>query len=387
MTTCGDVIVVGRGPAGLLFSSLVAQNRGSVILVADAQGSFPLWGGQWDFCNYTDDGEHVLDPYQWWQQHPSAWDEVRDASTWTLRWQHLMTLWQEIGIPVPDRVPKLNRWMVTPLGQLRPTYWVANWHFVMERPGPLVFVDVPGLVDFRAEVVARVYTATTGQMAKTFRLAVPSGWRRDWHALNWAWFLDSKAGQDWLGQALRDQVRAGEEAVVFPQILGVDHCEEVLEVAQRVLGRPVAEVPLPPPAVGGIRIQRRWEYWLRRHGIQLVSARVTAANRHSVTLQDGRALAADAVVLATGGILGGGLEIQPSGSVRNTVTGAVIGTLGDQLLGAVGHRNWDESVPVIGRMIQGWNPDKRGNGGAMNLWTAHVAYQAFIGHTALAREN
>jgi anaerobic glycerol-3-phosphate dehydrogenase len=113
--------------------------------------------------------------------------------------------------------------------------------------------------------------------------------------------------------------------------------------------------------------------------MRVVSARVNAATSRSVTLQDGRELVADAVILATGGVLGGGLEIQPNGDVRNTVTGSVVGALGDELLGAVGHRNWDESIPVIGRMLQGWNPDQRGNGGAMNLWTAHEAYRALIG--------
>lgn len=379
-----DVVVVGRGPAGLLFSSLAVQDGATVTIVADSQGTLPLWGGQWDFRNYDDLGTAITDPYAWWQKFPARTPTLGLSAAWLDRWQHLAALWNEMGIDVESPRAE-NRWTVTPLGHLRPTYLAPAWQHAIAKPGPVTFVGVPGLLDFSPEAMARVYGWATGAAAHVIELGAPAEWREGWNALNWAWFLDSAAGQLWLTRTLRETDLAADGPLLFPQILGVERCSTLMAHLTQVLERTIAEVSLPPPAVGGLRVQQRWDRWLRHHGVRFVSGHVRGAEAGAVWLSDGRRLDGQ-VVLATGGVLGGGLTVDIDGTVRDAVAGVVVARDMDDLA-TVGHPDPHGPIPVVGRMVQGWNPDQYGEGGAMMLWTVHEVYRVLAGQSVAVGEE
>lgn len=81
----------------------------------------------------------------------------------------------------------------------------------------------------------------------------------------------------------------------------------------RALGVPVGEVTSPPGGVAGARFESRRDAALTAGEVTLVRGRVTrvAAERDGVTLtlEDGQALPARALVLATGGFVSGGVEL------------------------------------------------------------------------------
>lgn len=380
-----EVAVVGRGPSGLLFASLVAQQGGRVALISDSQGTLPLWGGHWDFRSYADDGQPIRDPYAWYREHGGPHG---DPQPWRERWLHLQRLWQEIGVPVANTGDMgANRWIMTPLGHFRPTYLTPAWHFSGSRPEPVTLVGLPGLVDFSAEAAAAVYRWTTGKPVHTVVLDAPPRWRRDWNGLNWAWFLDSEPGREWLSQCLANREWPGGGPVVFPQVLGVDQAESIIAESSDIIGRPVAEVPLPPPSVGGIRVARRWERWLKRAGATFISGHAVSVTEQRVQLKNGRRIEADRVVLAAGGILGGGLVVGADGVVRSPMAEDILGPVERGRLGWAGYPGWDSgTIPVVGRMVGGYNPDRQGNGGALTLWTVHEAFEATFRHAASARE-
>lgn len=384
-----DVVIVGRGPASLLMATLIADAGGRVTIVSDGQGSLPLWGGQFDFRNYDDYGAALRDPWAWWAGRPDHPGGTITGSQWTLLWEHLWQVWQRIGIPMRDSLPRQNVMLLTPLGRLRPTFLAPSWHFTQDRAGGITVVSVPGLLDFQAHAVARYYQAETGQTADVMEISVPSTWNERWQSLQWAWFLESAEGQRWLLRELSPARGPSGRPLVFPQMLGMDHAETLMQSMVEVTERPVGEVPLVPPAVGGLRLQRRWETWLRRQGVRFVAGRVSEVTQRNVlVLTNGRRMPAGHLVVATGGVLGGGLRVLPDGRLRDSLTGIEIGLAGSPTeMGSIGHALKTNGPVVAGRQIGGCDPDRHGDGGAMILWTVHQGYEALLQRSVRAEER
>ncbi|NMP22251.1 FAD-binding protein [Sulfobacillus harzensis] len=384
-----DVVIIGRGPAGLLMATLVAESGGRAMIVADGQGSLPLWGGQFDFRNYNDEGKPLKDPFAWWTRQPDHPGGTVSGAEWNGWWDHLRQLWHRIGIPTTPRVPRKNTVLLTPLGRLRPTFLAPQWHFTQSRAGPVTLVSIPGLMDFQATAAAQHYQVETGQAANVIEISTPPSWHARWQPLQWAWFLDSMEGRRWMLQELRRVRLEPDRPLLFPQMLGVEEVEPLMQSIAEVTGRFVGEVPLLPPAIGGLRIQRRWERWLKRQGVRFVSGRASEISRRNVlVLTNGRRIPAGHLVLATGGVLGGGIRVCPDGHLEHSVTGLEIGsvsTLSD--LGRAGFAQTDNVPIAVGREVGDCDPDRHGDGGAVILWTVHQAYQALAHHDAQAEER
>lgn len=384
-----DMVIVGRGPAGLLMATLVAEGGGQATIVSDGQGSLPLWGGQFDFRNFDDRGHPLSDPYSWWNNHADHHPGgTVTAAQWRRWWQHLHRVWRTIGVPMRE-VPAKNSQLVSPAGRMRPTFMAPAWHFTQTTTGPLTFVSVPGLSDFQARSCAQHYLAVTGMAAEVLQLGVPPAWRPEWQTLQWAWFLDTPAGQEWLLGELSHLEAPACRPLVFPQILGVEHTENLMHNIAVRTERYVAEVPLLPPSIGGMRLQRRWERWLKRQRVQFITGRVSElSSGEGLVLASGRPVPGGQVVLATGGVLGGGIEVQPDGVLRDTATGRSLGSAENmQQLGRAGHPAFEGNLSVVGRATGGCDPDLHGDGGAMILLTVHQAYDAIVPQATHAGER
>jgi glycerol-3-phosphate dehydrogenase subunit B len=116
--------------------------------------------------------------------------------------------------------------------------------------------------------------------------------------------------------------------VGLPAVLGLDQAGIVWQELQDGLGVRVFEIPTLPPSVPGLRVFRALKDALRRAGGRLiVNAPVIGAEAqgHRVRAVVARSAArpvsygAGAFVLASGGIAAGGLEMDSSGAVRETV--------------------------------------------------------------------
>jgi glycerol-3-phosphate dehydrogenase subunit B len=118
--------------------------------------------------------------------------------------------------------------------------------------------------------------------------------------------------------------------VALPAVLGLRRHPEVLAEAVERLGAPVIEVPLVPPGIPGIRLHDVLRTALRARGgriligervarvettRRMVTAVATAAATRELVTRVG------ALVLATGGVAGGGLVGEPEGVIRETILG------------------------------------------------------------------
>ena len=139
---------------------------------------------------------------------------------------------------------------------------------------------------------------------------------------------DDESRLAWLAERLREAraARSDGEAMagfVLPPSLGVERARAA-ELSRRV-GLPCGEALALPGGPSGLRFERARDRALSSAGVRRVRTRARQVEpRHDrseggswrVTFDDGSPLDADAVVLAAGGLLGGGIEYAPSEAIR-----------------------------------------------------------------------
>jgi glycerol-3-phosphate dehydrogenase subunit B len=134
---------------------------------------------------------------------------------------------------------------------------------------------------------------------------------------------DDDARLGWLAERLREAlaIEFGGDTVaglVLPPSLGIDRARA--DQLSGLVGLPCGEPLGMPGGPAGLRFERARDRALGAAGIERVEGRAEGLERTPspagggwrVTLVEGEPLDADAVVLATGGLLGGGIEYAPS---------------------------------------------------------------------------
>jgi glycerol-3-phosphate dehydrogenase subunit B len=182
----------------------------------------------------------------------------------------------------------------------------ASWRG-QSRPGRIeaITVDLPGL--------AGRHNLSSLDLARLFD---EPAWRA--------------AALDAMGRAIDGRAKGGAGRVALPAVLGLDQHPAALAAARARLPLAPFEVALVPPSLPGLRLFAALRSELRRLGGRLqvgeavrgtiggdgrvAELRAPAASREFV-------LTAGAVVLATGGIAGGGIVADRPGSLTETVLG------------------------------------------------------------------
>ncbi len=204
-------------------------------------------------------------------------------------------------------------------------------------------------------------------------------------------------------RGVKDRLAAGSELVLFPALLGLEKQETLIGDAAGQ-GLVCLEVPTLPPSVAGMRLA----FALERRILQsngLFHRGVTVAGRRNgdgrvigVTDQRDRFYAAKAFILASGGVLMGGLEVEADGMVLEPTfdlpvaqTAPLDALQVDQALDAL-HRTGvevDESLRpqgkgqhthdnlfVTGTTLGHWNPMGEASGEGVSIATGWAAAEA-----------
>ena len=195
--------------------------------------------------------------------------------------------------------------------------------------------------------------------------------------------------------------------VVLPAVLGLRCSDKVARSAESIFGVPCLEVPTLPPSVWGLRLHRALTARLNARGALVhLGARgrgLGGEHRQWAGVEDeaGRAFEASAFVVATGGVLMGGLEIDTRGRVHETAFGLeVVQTWPLEAANPAGtldalHRtgvDTDESLRprsagngdnlfVTGRTLAHWNPAAEGSAEGVSIvtgWTAAGAIHEYL---------
>ena len=197
------------------------------------------------------------------------------------------------------------------------------------------------------------------------------------------------------------RVPACADVVLFPAVLGLSEHARVVRVAEGELGRPCLEVPTVPPSVAGMRLQRTMDRIIAGyHAPVHIGAHVSTtrgSGKTPVAIVDGTGSRyhADTVIVATGGVAMGGLEVDSRGAVRETLFGLPVrqtaplsrstpgeslnalhsaGVEADCALRPVSSRSTPhENIYVTGRTLAHWNPAMEASAEGVAIVTGWLA--------------
>jgi glycerol-3-phosphate dehydrogenase subunit B len=325
-----DVVVIGAGLAGLTAAARLAESGASVALVAKGHASTHWAAGGIDVAapdsaRTPADGVATLAAVP---GHPYGvlGADVVPATAW------LQGVLAEAGLPYAGTPETPIRRVPTAIGGTRRVAIVPEAQAAALRPWEpdevLVVAGPAGFKDFWPAAVADSLSRDavwhgSDRPARVIGVAVELdgvAGRRNVNALELANRLDDPqrraADLDRIALAVGRAARGRPGRVALPAIVGLRHHAEAWADARAALPLDPFEVPLVPPSVPGIRLWQALRARIRAgggrvqvgeqvHRIEIVHGRVVAVELEAATRV--HRITTDAVVLATGGIAGGGL--------------------------------------------------------------------------------
>ncbi len=346
------VVVVGMGMAGCMAAYGAHAAGHEVTLLGTGAGSLSIGGGCVDVLGYVRTADGVrpvrgnpfdsisLLPTLSPAAHPYALLGAKAVHKGLRAFHALMKkqglVLQSSGAAEGEYAENSENTIVaTIMGTLKPTYLCAPSHdvrraLVKGANTRIAVVSVDAIRDCHPILVAQELQQRALFKEARFTTATLS-WskgkaRRPLSPLDVARFVDTEEGRAWLVAQLL-LISQDVDAFLMPPILGVR--ASAWDDVQTRLQRPIVEMVAMPPGVGGLRIFTAFMRALRNMGVNVVeNATVTHAEcegtRCTALLAKGegavRRHAGDAFVIATGGVLGGGIVTRP-GSAQEAIFG------------------------------------------------------------------
>jgi glycerol-3-phosphate dehydrogenase len=385
------IVVVGAGLAGLTAALIALDGGAKVEVVAQGQGALTLhpgWIETGDVDALAQDANH---PY------------------------HAAAEFLAAGLARIDAVAGLRSatQLVTAIGELRrAAFTVGSTTAPLIKP---LIVGFDGWRDFYAGMITD-NLRRVGIDAAALNIAMPDlGGNFDNWTVDLANYLDTPEGLARLVVQVKPKLD-GAISVGFPAVLG-----SKAETRQRIsdaLRSPVFEIPTLTPSVPGLRLYHalrraiidgggRFTMGPRVTGLETKEDRVTGIFAETAAHGRARVIPADAVILATGGLFGGGLESDYQGKLWETVANLYVANVpplgewfSNPLLSgqaqAIHHagivtdgdgRPLDGEGKIVaanlyaaGRLLAGYSPVIEGSTEGVDIATgAHAAIKALAG--------
>jgi len=333
-----DVLVIGAGLAGLSAAARLAESGAKVMLIAKGVGATHLGPGTIDVLGYAGGEDRAVErPGEALGgldgDHPYARLGGADAVGRSVDWFKLQF---ESG-PLPDYryqgSLEENVVLPTTVGAPKPSALVPETMAAgdLRRGGSMLIVGFYVLRDFHAAYLAD-NVARGGVEARALVLDRRVDRRPEANSLAVAKAFDRA---DFRAEVAAEVARALVQAqpaarVGFPAALGAEDPHGAWADLQERLGRPVFEIPTLPPSVPGMRLFRTLRDRLRARGGRIVlNSTAVGAERSGARVEGVRATAAGRevtyrarwVVLATGGVASGGIELDSRWRARETALG------------------------------------------------------------------
>jgi len=362
-----SVVGVGGGLAGLVAAWRAATVGQRVELVTQGWGALAWHAGTIDVLGYQGGvlvaapGKAIDDLGRRHPDHPYAKAGLANLVQALAAFGQLCG---EAGYPLEGSLEK-NWLLPSAVGALRPTCLAPASMIAgdLTRGDPMLLVGLEGYQDFHPELAA-TNLAAQGVQADSIMLALPALRRRA--------FLNARVLASLFEEAeFRAQVVAkignavGSVARVgFPAVLGLERATEVRAELEASLDREVFEIPVLPPSIPGLRLQRILRTAIesaggRVHdGMSVVGAEVEGTRVKAVLTEAAarrQRHSGDHFVLATGGILGGGMVTGFEQPPREVVFGLPVETpagngLAPRFFDPGGHSVYRSGIRVDSRL-------------------------------------
>lgn len=321
-----ELAVIGSGIAGFA-SSIFALNREISSAQVGNTGAVAYTTGFLDLLGALDGSAvPVENPWQAIEQlktsqpdHPLCLvpgDDIRKA------FDQFTTFVSDCGIRY-NAPQDTNLTALTPAGTLKKTLCVPSTMAAGPRALaaqiPCTIIDFHGLKGFSArQVVANLRDKWPTLGAK--RISFPEMEHGEIYPEVMARALEVPATREKLARLLT-AAASGAKVIGLPALLGMHAPDQVRTDLERLTGLQIFEIPTMPPSVPGIRLREMFEQVFPQKGITLIPQQKVDSLRFSedralLSLSDNHGpitIASQAVILATGRFLSGGLEARIDG--------------------------------------------------------------------------
>ncbi len=327
------IVIIGGGLAGLAAAWQASQGKEAVSLLTKGWGA-THWGsgcidllgidpatGKWLESPLAGIGQLGTEN----PQHPYAVAGIDAIEAALSAFQSLAA---ESGYPLHGSIER-NWALPTALGVARPTCLAPQTmiHGDLRQKSPMLLVGFEHFVDFYPELAAKGLN-DAGLPASAVTLSLPALRQRKFvNGVILAKLMETESFQAQLIDAITPHL-GDAERVGLPAILGVNQPLATQKTLEAGLNRPIFEIPVLPPSVPGIRLHKLLMESIEREGGQVNAGmevvEFTSENGSIQTVFSeaaGRPLPhpTDQVVLATGGILGGGIVADSFGDILETI--------------------------------------------------------------------
>ncbi len=328
-----DVVVIGAGIAGLTAANHLVGHGAKVTLVTKGIGGLQLGQGTVDILGYAP--ERVEQPYAAMDAYVQAHPEHPYAVIGADAVRRGVEVFGGLVDGLLTGDAETNRLFPTAVGAMRPTTLVQPTMVAGECVAGKRYciVGFSRLKDFQASLIAQnlARTPVAGGSVDARSVVIDVVARQgeaDTSGLTFARSLDDPANRKRLVLSLKGVV-GHDEVVGLPAVLGLNDPGAFDDIAQQ-LGRPIFEIPLPPPSVPGMRLNQHLTDKAKQARVRFIlGSRVIGhkgADGHlsSVTLSTaGHAteVTGDSFILAAGGFESGALLLDSYGKVSETIFG------------------------------------------------------------------
>ncbi|MBX3000165.1 MAG: glycerol-3-phosphate dehydrogenase subunit GlpB [Caldilineaceae bacterium] len=330
-----DILIIGAGLSGMCAAYAAVKAGLDVRIVAKGQGATHWHAGTIDVLGYLPrEDAPILTAFdamnrlvQDGGEHPYAIlgvDAVRAAL------DDFIVLSDEIRLPYRGSGEEgRNLRLPSPVGAARPLFLAPEAQLPgrLDSGQPMLVVGFEGFVGFYPKLMADNLCAQGHAARAAFLPLSLITTRRDFNNVWLAEIIEDDANLNRLAEALALLVRPGER-IGLPAFLGFRHHEKVMDRLRQATGAPIFEIPILPPSVPGIRFHDRLARYLTHLGVRIeIGMEVIGFHaegdqiRWVETATSARPLKHRArhFLLATGGILGGGIDSTAAGRVWETI--------------------------------------------------------------------
>lgn len=325
-----DTVIIGGGLAGLVCGISLAKQGQRCVIVSSGQSALHFSSGSLDLLNALPDGRKVKNPLEAIEQLVLQWPEHPYAKLGTIKFTELAQgagqFLEQAGVSVSGTAGR-NRYRVTPMGTLKPTWLTLKDQFASENEDRLpwkkiAIFNIAGFLDFYTQFIAdefqRIGTVST---LHTFNLPVLEHLRSnpsEMRSVNIARVFNQRQVLEQLVQTLKIECEEDCEAIVLPAVIGLED-QEVARYLQNEVGREICLLSTLPPSVPGIRTQQQLcRHFRQLGGVYMLGDAAVKAEREGNRItriwsanHGDIPFVAEQVVLATGSFFSEGLKAAP----------------------------------------------------------------------------
>ncbi|MDP4085490.1 MAG: FAD-binding protein [Bacillota bacterium] len=308
-----DVIVVGQGLSGLLSAIWAKQQGKRTALAAMGTGRIIQSSGVMDSIPGTQD----------WQGNPIQKGAI----------EAFKRLTEKMGYPYKGEIENPIS-IVTGAGHVKKTILYPATISPIPEQGRVVIVGFDHILDFQPTFVQKnLQKARPTLMISTLTVQLRKHSQRTLTQLDAARLLDqSEVRNDCIRQIQQQMYEKNisqPDLFIFPASLGMEKWQETIEHFSTELNAKVTEAPGMPPNATAIRLHERLKKEAVQLGVRFYENTVVFGCKldgkiiDSLIIKNGSyesVISGKEFILATGGILGGGLE-QTSIGLKETALG------------------------------------------------------------------